>query len=181
MIDFFKENIVFDICLILALLAWGITIGAQISSKLTGHYVSGIPGVGGILLGIGFLLSEYKLLAVLGLLDPDIIYLLFIVIPNEFIALQKVKKFVPPSEMEGGEVIEYTKYKKCYEEIRTSLEEYGGGYRTNLINRYVIIKKDYKYNLLKIVGTDETIETHKFDTLEECENAVDKKIEWIKK
>ena len=48
-IQFIKDNIVCDIFLILALLSWGITIGAAVSSKRTGHYVSGIPAVGGIL------------------------------------------------------------------------------------------------------------------------------------
>ncbi len=82
LIQFFKENIVCDFFLALALLSWFITIGARIESKKTGRFVSGVPAVGGICVIIGFLLSSAKWFALLGFLDPDLIYLITVVIPE---------------------------------------------------------------------------------------------------
>ena len=67
-----SENIVCIILVTFGVLAWIITIGARISSKRTGHYVSGVPFLGGILIIIEFLTSQVKWLALIGLLDFDL-------------------------------------------------------------------------------------------------------------
>ena len=165
-IQFIKDNIVCDIFLILALLSWGITIGAAVSSKRTGHYVSGIPAVGGICVIIGFLTSSVKWLAVLGFLDPALLYLIFAVIPGIIKAENSVKKWKPAEEFEGCPVADYTKYNKSYEDIHISLEN--NAHRISHVNRYIIVSKDGKYELLKVELTDRIIECIESDSVEEC-------------
>jgi hypothetical protein len=76
---FIKENVLCDICLVLGILALYITyIGAPLASQKSGHYVSGIPCIGGIFIAIGFLTTPYKWLALLGFIDIQILYLLYI-------------------------------------------------------------------------------------------------------
>ena len=74
MIDFFRENIVCDIFLVLGVASWIITILAYRASMKEGRYISGLPILGGILVAIGFLTSSVKWLVFLGLLDPYIMY-----------------------------------------------------------------------------------------------------------
>ena len=178
-IQFIKENIICDILLIFALLSWGVTIGAIISSKKTGHYVSGLPAVGGILVIIGFLTSSVKWLAVLGLLDPCLVYLIFVVIPGSIIAESKIKKWEPSEEYDGFPVADFTRYHKSYEEIHTPFED-SDGYLVNYINRYIIISKNGRYELLKVQYTDRIIERYEFDTIEECREKASPKAKWQK-
>ena len=142
-LDFIKENPVCVILVVLGLLAWFVTIGARIESKKTGRFVSGIPGVGGILIGLGFLTSNVKWLALIGLLDFDLWYLIIVVVPGLISADIMIRKFIPPEDFEDGKVLLYSKYNKCYEEIKTTTE-YEGAYRICTIIQYVIIKKDDK-------------------------------------
>ena len=177
-IQFIKDNIVCDIFLILALHSWGITIGAAVSSKRTGHYVSGIPAVGGICVIIGFLTSSVKWLAVLGLLDPALLYLIFAVIPGIIKAENKIKKWKPAEEFEGCPVADYTKYNKSYEDIHISLEN--NAHRISHVNRYIIVSKDGKYELLKVELTDRIIECIESDSVEECRKKASAKAKWCK-
>lgn len=177
-IQFIKENIICDIFLILALLSWGVTIGAAISSKKTGHYVSGIPAVGGICVIIGFLTSSVKWLAVLGLLDPALLYLIFVVIPGSIKGERYIKKWEPEEEFDGCPVIDFTKYNKSYEDIYISYEN--NAHRTGHVNRYIIVSKDGKYELLKVELTDRIIERIESDSPEECKKKASVKAVWSK-
>jgi hypothetical protein len=178
-IQFIKENIICDIFLVFALLSWGVTIGAMISSKRTGHYVSGIPAVGGILVIIGFLTSSVKWLAFLGLLDPALFYVIFVGIPGLIKAEYKIKKWEPAEEFDGCPVVDYTRYNKSYEEIHTPLEN-SQGYLVNHVNRYIIIQKDGGYELLKVELTDRIVERFAADSVEECKKKASPKAVWCK-
>ena len=64
------------ICWIIGLVAWLITyIGARIASKKSGRFVSGIPGVAFVSFIFAGLLSPYKYLALLAVVDYEIIML----------------------------------------------------------------------------------------------------------
>ena len=96
-LNFIKENAICDICLVLGILALYITyIGAPRASKKSGHYVSGIPCTGGILIALGFLTTPYKWLALLGFIDIQILYLLFEIL-SEVVTLlyEYIKKMLP--------------------------------------------------------------------------------------
>lgn len=85
-LDFLRNNPLCIILVVMGLLAWAITIGARISSKRTGHYVSGLPGLGGLFILIGFLTSSFKWPALIGLLDLDLWYFVIKVIPDIIIS-----------------------------------------------------------------------------------------------
>lgn len=122
--DFIKNNPVCDILVVLGILAMILTyVMAPRASKKEGHYVSGIPCTGGILIALGFLTSSVKWLAVIGIFEPGILYLIFKMIPEYFHFMSEIKKWVPPVEYEGGRVVEYTKYEKKLEEIKELFDE----------------------------------------------------------
>ena len=177
--EFIKNNPVCVICVSLGLLAWFATVGAWIESKRSGRYVSGSPGVGGILIIFGFLTSSVKWLALIGLLDYGIWYFIIVCIPGIIYMEMQVRKYVPPEDYEGGQVVLYSKYNKNYEEIWFP-SEYGGNHIIHTIIRYVIIKKDEKYELLKIQLNGETVsERIECDTVEECISHASKKAKFI--
>lgn len=180
LIQFFKENIVCDFFLALALLSWFITIGARIESKKTGHFVSGVPAVGGICVIIGFLLSSAKWFALLGLLDPDLMYLALTVIPDYWQWKKDIRNYIPPDEINGDKVIEYSSYNQCYEEILFPME-YPNAFELHNINRYVIISRDNNFVLLKFEQKDKLIESSEPGTLDACKRQASKKAKWIKK
>ena len=178
--EFIRNNVVCDICLVLAILAWILTIGAMISSKRSGHFVSGIPAVGGILVIIGFLTSDVKWLAVLGLLDPHLLYLLFKVIPEFFTFEKKIKNWTPPDVFEGEKVIDHTNYNKCYDEIVTPQEPpYADELHT--INRYIIVSSDDGFTLLGIESMGKVVTRSSYETIDECRRAAPSKAKWMKK
>ena len=177
--EFIKSNPVSVIIVILGLLSWFVTIGARIESKKTGRFVSGIPGVGGILIVVGFLTSSVKWLALIGLLDIDLWYFIIVVIPGVISVERQVRKYVPPEDYEGGQVVLYSKYNKNYEEIWFP-SGYGGNHIIHTIIRYVIIKKGEKYELLKIQLNGETVSDRiECDTVEECISHASKKAKFI--
>ncbi len=67
-------------------------IVAPIEAKKTKRNVSGFPVFGGMLVAVGFLLSPCKYLALLGLLDWQVFWLVFYVIPFNIIDSHKKKK-----------------------------------------------------------------------------------------
>ena len=67
------------------------TYGAWFASIKSGHFVSGVPVVGGLLIMIGFLTSPYKILCLMGLLDYGFWELLFIFY-YDFIYLKTIDK-----------------------------------------------------------------------------------------
>ncbi|MBR6403479.1 MAG: hypothetical protein IKS48_08875 [Eubacterium sp.] len=175
--QFIKENIICDFCLVLGILAWGVTIGARISSKKSGHFVSGIPAVGGFLIIIGFLTSSVKWLAFLGLLDFDLIYIIG-VIPAVIRDNIAEKRYIPPEQLENGKVVEYSLYNKCYEEIKIP-REYPYAEELHTINRYIILIRDGKYFLLKIERIDKIIEEIEAETTDECRSYASKRVKWV--
>ena len=178
-LTFFKENIACDIFLAIGLLAIYITyIGAPRASKKSGHYVSGIPGVGGLLIIIGFLTSNVKWLAVIGLFEPAVLYLIFKGIPEIISGFKALRNWTPPKEFEGGESVAVSSYKNRYEEHRGEPIGNGTGYLVHSVVRYIIIKKDDGYQLL---GQDlnESITTRAdYKTIEECKKAASRKAKW---
>ena len=97
--DFIKNNLVFDILVVLGILAMILTyVLAPRASKKSGHYVSGIPGTGGILIALGFLTLSVKWLAVIGIFEPGILYLIFKEVPEYFQVMSEIKRWVPPVE-----------------------------------------------------------------------------------
>ncbi|MCR4846556.1 MAG: hypothetical protein K5865_07445 [Eubacterium sp.] len=173
-----SENIVCITLVTLGVLAWIITIGARISSKRTGHYVSGVPALGGILIIIGFLTSQVKWLALIGLLDFDLWYFVVKIIPDIVRAEKAEKNYIPPKELEGGRVVEYSQHNKEFEEIRYPTE-YPGSFEVHRINRYVIIKKEAAYILIKNEHNTRIIERIVCKTLGECEGYASPKVKWI--
>ena len=69
--------IVYLIPIVLGILLMVFTyVLAPRASEKSGHFVSGTPIVGGMLIALGFLLSPYKWLALLGFIDPLIMFVL---------------------------------------------------------------------------------------------------------
>jgi len=83
-IDFIIQNPVCDILLLLGLLAIAISyIFAPRASRKSGHYVSGIPLTGGFLIALGFLTSSVKWLALIGLMEPIILFTVYYIIDHK--------------------------------------------------------------------------------------------------
>ncbi|MBR3267229.1 MAG: hypothetical protein IKI58_00640 [Oscillospiraceae bacterium] len=177
MIQFFKENPACDIFLILGLSAWLITLGAYRTSKKTGHYVSGLPALGGIFIIIGFLTSSKKLLAVLGLLDPALLYLIIKGIPDIIRISWEDRNWVPPEEFDGRKVVAFSSYNKCYAEIPMQLEGQNV-YQTHRITRYLIVRSDNGYELLGTAYKALIVTRKERSTLEECRKAAAKNARW---
>ena len=179
--DFIKNNPVCDILVSLGILSMILTyVMAPRASKKSGHYVSGIPGVGGILIAVGFLTSPVKWLAVIGFFEPGILYLIFKELPNYIRYISEIKKWVPPLDYEGGRVLEYTEYKKKLEEVKELFNEGREGYRIHEIIRYIIIEKDGHYELLGQEMNKNIALRKECLTVEECKNAASNKAKWKK-
>jgi len=176
--QFISDNSVSLIIVAFGILAWIITIGASVSSRRTGHYVSGIPGVGGILIIIGFLTSSAKWLALAGLLDFHLLYLIFRVIPGILSAERAERKYIPPEEFDGGRVIEYSNFNKEFEVIKCPPDQYGGC-EVHYISRYVIISKDDAFVLLKTKINTRIIERVTCRSVKECRMHASDKAKWV--
>lgn len=177
--QFIKQNIVCDILVALGLLAIYITyIGAPRASKKSGHYVSGIPTVGGFLIALGFLTSSCKWLAIIGLFEPAILYLIFKGIPDIIKWQISLKNWVPPEELEGGRVIAYSSRKNRFEEIRIPNPEHPNALIIYPIERYIIIAVGSVYRLIGIEINGNFHLLHEAGTIEECKNRASKKAKW---
>ena len=169
LIEFFKQNIVCDICLVLGVMLLVMTyILAPKASKKSGRYVSGIPCFGGILIALGFLTTPYKWLALLGLLDINIPYLLFIVIPGAVIGSIRVRCAPCPPEIDGHKVIEYTSFCSEYDQIRESLGGSAGAYRTLYVVRYAICSSEDGYYLLALDYKFDILSSVKCSSIKGC-------------
>ena len=75
--DFLKSNIVFDICLAIAVFIFvcNYVILRRINKK-TDRFVSGIPVAGPVIYAIGAITTPCKWLALFALLDPQILFLI---------------------------------------------------------------------------------------------------------
>ena len=179
--DFIKNNPVCDILVVFGILAMIITyVLAPRASKKAGHYVSGIPGTGGILIALGFLTSSVKWLAVIGIFEPGILYLIFKMMPEYFQGMSEIKKWVPPVEYEGGRVLEYTEYGKKLEEVKELFNEGREGWRVHEIIRYIIIEKDGHFELLgQEISKNITIRKE-YSSVEKCKKAASEKAKWKK-
>ena len=73
--EFFKTNIVFDICLAIAVFFFicNFVILRRVNKK-SDHFVSGVPFVGPAVFAAGALTTPYKWLALFALLDPHMIF-----------------------------------------------------------------------------------------------------------
>lgn len=181
-IGFFKQNVLCDIFLVLGLLALYITyIGAPRASKKYGHYVSGIPLTGGIMIAIGFLTSSVKWLAVIGLFEPMVLYFIFKIIPEMILSIMDERKYVPEAVIEDGKVIEYSAYKNRYDEVREPYEDYENVFRTHPVIRYIIIEKEDGYQLLEQSYNQYIARRTDYPTVEDCKKAVPSKVRWKKK
>ena len=160
----------------LGVLSWIITIGARISSKKTGHFVSGVPALGGIFIAVGFLFSPIKWLALIGLLDFDLWYLIISVIPSIIIGEKALRDYIPPEVFDGGKVLEYSDYNKEFEEIREDIAD--GAMMIHHINRYVIISKDNSFILLKTEINARIIQRIECKSPEECKIHASSKARW---
>ena len=179
--DFIRNNLVCDILVALGILAMILTyVLAPRASKKSGHYVSGIPGTGGILIALGFLTSSVKWLAVIGVFEPGILYLIFIALPDYFRSMSEIKKWVPPVEYEGGLVLEYTEYGKKLEEIKELFDEGRAGWRIHEIIRYIIIEKDGHFELLGQEMSKNIALRKEYSSVEECKKAASEKAKWRK-
>ena len=178
-IHFFKNNIGCDIFLALGLLALYITyIGAPRASKKAGHYVSGIPGVGGILIVLGFLTSSVKWLAILGLFEPALLFMIFRGIPDIIKCSIETRKWTPPEEFEGGHSVAVSKYKNRYEECRVPIPESDTDFMGQSVVRYIIIKTDDGYQLLRQAMNGSITTREDFKTVDECKKATSPKAKW---
>ena len=178
--QFIRDNILCIFLVGLGLLCWIITIMASRASKKTGHYVSGVPGVGGILIIIGFLTSPVKWLALIGLLDFHLWYFVVRVIPGIILIEREERNYIPPEELEGGKVVEYSQRKKEFEYIIKKNEPpyANASFR---INRYVIIERDGRYILLKYEHNIKLADRIECDTIEDCKKHASPKAKWIKR
>ncbi len=178
MVDFIKNNVACDILVLLGILAIIITWGARYESKKTGRFVSGVPALGGILIIVGFLTSNVKWLAVIGLFDPDLIYFLVKIVPDIVSVEREERNWIPPGEMEGKKVVLYTKYNKCYEEM---IEEREAPYANEIhtANRYVVLQEDNGFTLLKIEHTTKIFSRSFYKTMDECKMAASDKAKWV--
>ena len=179
---FIKENIACEILVLLGIGAILMTyVFAPRESKKSGHFVSGIPAVGGILIALGFLTSSVKWLALLGLADPGLSFLLFKGIPDLIRGQRELKNELPPEEYDGARIVEYSTYNKHYDEIRLPIKDYPGSYTTHTIVRYLIADNGGRYKLLGYDNAKRYITLSEHSTVEKCKKAVSKKAEWIKR
>ncbi len=179
--DFIKNNPVCDILVVLGILAMIITyVLAPRASKKAGHYVSGIPGTGGILIALGFLTSPVKWLAVIGIFEPGLLYLIFKMMPEYFQYMSEIKKWVPPVEYEGGRVLEYTEYGKKLEEVKELFNEGREGWRVHEVIRYIIIEKDGHFELLGQEISKDIALRKEYSSVKECKKAASEKAKWKK-
>ncbi len=177
--DFIKNNLVCDILVVLGILAMILTyVLAPRASKNSGHYVSGIPGTGGILIALGFLTSSEKWLAIIGIFEPGILYLIFKEVPEYLQFMSEIKKWVPPVEYEGGRVLEYTAYGKKLEEVKELFDEGREGWRVHEIIRYIIIEKDGHFELLGQEISKNIVIRKEYSSVEECKKAVSDFCRW---
>lgn len=90
MIAFFRENPITLILLIIGGFFLFMTYGALITSKRTGHYVSGVPLVGGLFIFLAFIISSKKILCLLCFLDYGFYALPYsILYSSKLVRLQK--------------------------------------------------------------------------------------------
>ncbi|MBR1797739.1 MAG: hypothetical protein IJ757_06995 [Clostridiales bacterium] len=143
-------------------------IFAPLASKKSGHHVSGIPGVGGILVIVGFLLTPWKWLALIGAIEA--VYILICIAPDIIGLIKGYINWAPPSGLEG-EPIAFTSYKNRYDEIRTK-DLPDGGYELREIVRYVITKTDKDYKLYGLDMASRTVICVSYHSEEECRNSV---------
>jgi hypothetical protein len=177
--QFIKQNIACDILVALGLLAIYITyIGAPRASKKSDHYVSGIPTVGGFLIALGFLTSSCKWLAIIGLFEPAILYIIFKGIPDLIKWQISLKNWVPPEELEGGRVITYSSQKNRYEEIHIPNPECPRNSIVYPIERYIIIAVDSGHNLIGMELNGNYHLLLEAETVEECKKRASKKAKW---
>ena len=181
-IGFIKENIACDILVLMGIGAILMTyVLAPRASQKEGHYVSGIPAVGGILIALGFLTSSVKWLALLGLADPGLSFLLFRGIPDLILYRRELKNEIPPEEYDGARVVEYSTYNKCYDEIRRPIKDYPNSYTTHTIVRYIITDDGGRYKLLGYDNAKRYITLSKHSTVEKCKKAESKKANWLER
>ena len=75
--DFLKSNIVFDICLAIAVFIFVCTyVILRRVNKKSDHFVSGIPVAGPVIYAIGAITTPCKWLALFAFLDPQIFFLI---------------------------------------------------------------------------------------------------------
>ena len=179
-IDFIKNNPGSLLIVGLGVLAWIITAGACLESKKTGRHISGLPGVGGLLVIIGFLTSSVKWLALIGLLDFQLLYFIVKCIPDIIMAERYEKNYVPSDEFDGGKVVAYTGFNKSYEELRYPTE-YPGSFEVYVINRYFITKTGEGFRLYKIEHTDRIAAKTDCRSVDECKRLASKKAlkKWV--
>ena len=153
-----------------ALGLWALVITyilAPKASKKEGHNVSGIPGVGGILLIAGFLLTPWKIFALSGAVE--IVYILICIGPDIVGLMIDNINWMPPEDLEG-ELVAFTSYKNRYEEIRGD-DLPNGGYMVNPVVRYVITKTDDGYRLYLLDMASRVVACKAFRSEEECKSA----------
>ena len=147
---------------------------APAASKKEGHYVSGIPGVGGILMTIGFLLTPWKILALAGAVE--LIYISVQIVPQILLLIADFINWAPPDDLEGEPVM-FTSYKNRYEQIKGD-DLPNGGYMILPVVRYVIAKSSGSYILYSLDMASRVVRSGSYNTIEECKSAASKFAKW---
>ena len=137
---------------------------APAASRKSGHYVSGIPITGGVLVAIGFLFTPWKYLSLLGLIEFAVIFIQLA--PDVFGILKANKIWAPPSILEG-EPVTFTSYKNSYDHEKGK-DLPGGGYEVHEIVRYVITKTGSGYNLYALDTASNIVRCDSYPSVEEC-------------
>ncbi len=175
--EFFRQYPICIILLIIGLVFLFITyIGAPLESKRKGKFVSGVPMFGGICIAAAFLITPYKWLALLGLLDWQIFWFVFKVIPENFLYERNLKNRPFPETINDEKIIMHTNYKQKYGEVHKPDE--------NVIHilpicYYAICECEAKYALISLDVNFQILKKEIFHTIEDCKNSVGKKIKWV--
>ncbi|MBR1736599.1 MAG: hypothetical protein IJ736_06230 [Firmicutes bacterium] len=81
--EFLRENALAVILVPIGVFFVVLSYAAMIVSNKSGHYVSGVPFFGGLLIFVGFLFSKCKILCLLCLIDYGIWELLYVIIVDK--------------------------------------------------------------------------------------------------
>lgn len=178
-IDFLKN---YWLCIILLLIGsfflFITYIAASMQSKRSSKNVSGVPGIGGIFIALAFLTTPYKWLMILGLLDWQILWFIFKVLPDYIHSEKELRNRQFPEMLNGEKIIAHTGYKPKYNEVHIT-DKGKRIIHVYSICYYAISECSAEYSLLSVDVNFNIIKRDMFKTVDECKNQINPKIKWF--
>lgn len=170
----------FFIFLIIGLFFVFITyVAAPIESKIKGKFVSGLPGIGGFFIACAFLITPYKWLAFLCLIEWKIFWLIFKVIPDNILYQKEIKNRPFPKKINDEPIIMHTNYKHNYAEILERDKKYKHMKHVHTVCYYAVSECGTEYALLSLDMNLKILRKETFHTIEMCRDSIEKNIKWV--